>query len=58
MPQGRVGPCFTSHSIWKALSYEKLANVEQTVTVGASFIQPAPVVRDLGVLLDQEPSVT
>ena len=32
----------------------KLVNMEQIVTVGASVIQPAAVVRDLGVLLDQE----
>ena len=33
-------------------------NFEQTVTVGASVIQPAPLVRDLSVLLDQEFSIT
>jgi len=36
----------------------KLINMEQTVTVGASVIQPAAAVRDLGVLLDQELSTT
>jgi hypothetical protein len=36
----------------------KLVNMEQTVTIGASVIQPAAVVRDLGVLLDQELSMT
>jgi hypothetical protein len=30
----------------------QLASMEQTVTVGASVIQPSSVVRDLGVLLD------
>jgi len=34
----------------------KLVNMEQTVTVGASVIQPAAAVRDLCVLLDQEHS--
>jgi len=32
--------------------------MEQTVTVGASVIQPAAAVRDFGVLLDQELSMT
>jgi len=32
--------------------------MEQTGTVGASVIQPAAAVRDLGVLLDQELSMT
>ena len=36
----------------------KLANMEQTVTVGTSVIQPAAMVRDLGVLLDQELSMS
>jgi len=36
----------------------KLVNMEQTVTVGASVIQPAAAVRDLGVLVDQELSMT
>jgi len=36
----------------------KLAKMEQTVTVGASVIQPAAAVRDLGVLPDQELSMT
>jgi hypothetical protein len=36
----------------------KLVNMEQTVTVGASVIQPPAVVRDLSVLLDQELSMT
>jgi len=36
----------------------KLVNMEQTVTVGASVIHPAAAVRDLGVLLDQELSMT
>ena len=35
----------------------KLANMEQTVTVGASVIKPAAVLRDLGVLFDQELSM-
>jgi len=40
-----------------ALSLNKLVNMEQTVTVGDSVIQPAAAVRDLGVLLDQEISM-
>jgi Reverse transcriptase (RNA-dependent DNA polymerase) len=32
----------------------KLVDMDQTVTVGASVIQPAAVIRDLSVLLDQE----
>jgi len=36
----------------------KLVNMEQTVTVGTGVIQPAAAVRDLGVLLDQELSMT
>ena len=32
--------------------------MEHTVTVGTSVIQPAAVVRDLGVLLDQELSMS
>jgi len=32
--------------------------MEQTETIGASVIQPAAAVRDLGVLLDQELSMT
>jgi hypothetical protein len=32
----------------------KLSNMEQSVTVGASVIHPSAVVRDLGILLDQE----
>ena len=32
----------------------KLADMKQTVTVGTSVIHPAAVVRDLGVLLDQD----
>ena len=35
----------------------KLADVDSTVTVGTNVIQPAPVVRDLGVLLDSELSM-
>jgi len=42
----------------KRSSLNKLVNMEQTVTVGASVIQPAAAVRDLGVLLDQELSMT
>jgi len=36
----------------------KLINIEQTLTVGASVIQPAAAVPDLGVLLDQELNMT
>jgi len=36
----------------------KLVNMEQTATVGASVIQPAAVVQDLGVILDQELGMT
>jgi len=36
----------------------KLINMEDTVTVGASVIQPVAAVWDLGVLLDQELSMT
>ena len=36
----------------------KLVDMEHTVTVGTSVIQPAAVVRDLGVLLDQELSMS
>jgi Reverse transcriptase (RNA-dependent DNA polymerase) len=36
----------------------QLASIEQTVTVGASVIQPSSVVRDVGGLLDQELSMT
>ena len=32
--------------------------MEQTVTVGTSAIQPAAVIRDFGVLLDQELSMS
>jgi len=39
---------------YKRSRLNKLVNMEQTVTVGASVIQPAAAVRDLGVLLDQE----
>lgn len=36
----------------------QLANMKQTVTVGSSVIQPSAVVRDLGVLLDQDLGMT
>ena len=36
----------------------KLASMEQTVTVGTSVIQPVAVVRDLGDLFDRELSMT
>jgi len=42
----------------KRCRLNKLVNMEQTVTVGASVIQPVAAVQDLGVLLDQELSMT
>jgi len=36
----------------------KLVNMEQTVTVGARVIRPTAAVWDLGILLDQELSMT
>ena len=36
----------------------KLVDMEHTVTVGTSVIQPAAVVRDLSVLIDQELSMS
>jgi len=40
------------------MSLSKIVNMEQTVIVGDSVIQPAAAVQDLGDLLDQELSNT
>jgi len=42
----------------KCSRLNKLVNMEQTMTVGASVLQTAAAARDLGVLLDQELSMT